>query len=41
MFVLTDEENAGAQATYRTAGGKPESAGVMLHWDWRGENRAG
>jgi hypothetical protein len=37
MFVLTDEDNAAAMATYRSAGGKPESAGVMFAWDWRGE----
>jgi ribosomal protein S18 acetylase RimI-like enzyme len=37
MFVLTDEDNAAGIATYRRAGGKPESAGVMFAWDWRGE----
>lgn len=37
MFVLTDEDNAAGMATYRRAGGKPESAGVMFTWDWRGE----
>jgi ribosomal protein S18 acetylase RimI-like enzyme len=37
MFVLTDEDNAAGAATYARAGGKPESAGVMFTWDWRGE----
>ena len=37
MFVLTDEDNAAAQATYRRAGGRPEPAGLMFHWDWRSE----
>jgi ribosomal protein S18 acetylase RimI-like enzyme len=37
MFVLTDEDNAAGMATYRRAGGKPESAGVMFTWDWRRE----
>lgn len=37
MFVLTDEDNAAGMATYRSAGGKPDSAGVMFTWDWRGE----
>ena len=36
MFVLTDEDNAAGQATYRGVGGKPESAGTLFHWDWRG-----
>ena len=35
MFVLTDEDNAAGQATYRKAGGKPEPAGVLFAWDWR------
>jgi ribosomal protein S18 acetylase RimI-like enzyme len=35
MFVLTDGDNAAALATYRRAGGEPESAGVMFHWDWQ------
>jgi ribosomal protein S18 acetylase RimI-like enzyme len=37
MFVLTDDENAAAHATYRAAGGEPEPAGVIFHWDWRGD----
>jgi ribosomal protein S18 acetylase RimI-like enzyme len=37
MSVLTDEDNAAGISTYRRAGGKPESAGVMFAWDWRGE----
>jgi len=39
MFVLTDEDTATAQATYRRAGDKPESAGVMFHWDWRTDDQ--
>jgi ribosomal protein S18 acetylase RimI-like enzyme len=35
MFVLTDHDNAAAHATYRRAGGEPEPAGVLFHWDWR------
>jgi len=35
MFVLTDEDNVPAIGTYRKAGGVPESAGIMFHWDWR------
>jgi len=35
MFVLTAEDNTAAHATYARAGGKPEPAGVMFHWDWR------
>lgn len=36
MFVLTNDDNAAGQATYRKAGGKPEPAGIMFTWDWRG-----
>jgi hypothetical protein len=34
MWVLTDDDNAAALATYRAAGGGtgPESAQVMLEW---------
>lgn len=35
MFVLTDEDNVAGRATYRKAGGKPEEAGLLFHWDWR------
>jgi ribosomal protein S18 acetylase RimI-like enzyme len=35
MFVLTDEDNVAGSATYRQAGGMPEPAGVLFHWDWR------
>lgn len=37
MFVLTDEDNVAGQATYRKAGGEPEPAGLLFHWDWRGD----
>jgi ribosomal protein S18 acetylase RimI-like enzyme len=36
LFVLTDEGNSAAIATYRRAGGSPTPAGVMFQWDWRG-----
>jgi ribosomal protein S18 acetylase RimI-like enzyme len=39
MFVLTDEDNVAGNATYRKAGGKPEPAGVLFHWDWRPRGR--
>jgi ribosomal protein S18 acetylase RimI-like enzyme len=39
MFVLTDEDNVAGNATYRKAGGKPEPAGVLFHWDWRRPER--
>jgi GNAT superfamily N-acetyltransferase len=39
MFVLTDEGNDAAHATYAKAGGKPQPAGVMFHWDWRAPGR--
>jgi ribosomal protein S18 acetylase RimI-like enzyme len=32
MWVLTDEHNAAALATYRRAGGVPEGEQVMLQW---------
>ena len=32
MFVLTDEDNAAARATYTKAGGEPEPAGIMFVW---------
>jgi ribosomal protein S18 acetylase RimI-like enzyme len=35
MFVLTDDGNAAANATYRRAGAKGVPAGVMFQWDWR------
>lgn len=37
MFVLTDDDNQGAHATYRKVGGEPEPAGIMFHWDWRAD----
>jgi ribosomal protein S18 acetylase RimI-like enzyme len=33
MWVLTDEDNAAAMATYRAAGGLPQPRSVMLVWD--------
>ncbi len=33
MWVLTDEENAAAMATYRGAGGRREPESVMFMWD--------
>jgi Acetyltransferases len=32
-FVLTDEANVAAMATYRAAGGRRESDSVMIAWD--------
>lgn len=32
MFVLTDEDNAAARATYTKAGGEAEPAGIMFVW---------
>lgn len=37
MFVLTDDDNQAARATYRRVGGEPEPAGIMFHWDWRAD----
>jgi ribosomal protein S18 acetylase RimI-like enzyme len=37
MFVLTDDDNVAALATYRSAGGGNSSPQVMLEWDLRGE----
>ena len=34
MFVLTDENNEAARATYKKAGGEAEPAGLMFTWDW-------
>lgn len=34
MFVLTDEANEAALATYRKAGGQREPDQVMFHWTW-------
>jgi ribosomal protein S18 acetylase RimI-like enzyme len=35
MFVLTEQDNEAAIATYRKAQGTAEPAGVMFTWDWR------
>ncbi len=37
MLVLTDDDNAAGRATYARAGGEPEPAGLLFHWDWRGD----
>jgi ribosomal protein S18 acetylase RimI-like enzyme len=37
MFVLCDEDNAAGMATYTGVGATAEPAGVMFHWDWRGQ----
>ena len=34
MFVLTDEANDAAMATYRKAGGRREPDQVMFYWPW-------
>ena len=34
MFVLTDETNHAAMATYRKAGGRREPDQVMFYWPW-------
>jgi ribosomal protein S18 acetylase RimI-like enzyme len=34
MFVLADDDNASAKATYAKAGGGPEPAGIMFVWDF-------
>jgi ribosomal protein S18 acetylase RimI-like enzyme len=34
MWVLTEDENLAALATYRRAGGSPDSANRMLVWEW-------
>jgi hypothetical protein len=35
MWVLTDEDNEAALATYRAAGSAEESTHVMLSWTFR------
>ena len=34
MWVLTDDDNAAALATYESAGGGSRSPQVMLEWKW-------
>jgi ribosomal protein S18 acetylase RimI-like enzyme len=34
MWVLTDDDNAAALATYETAGGRRTSSSRMLEWEW-------
>ncbi len=36
MFVLVDDDNAGARATYARAGGTETSRPVMIDWDLTG-----
>jgi ribosomal protein S18 acetylase RimI-like enzyme len=38
MFVLVDDDNAAALATYRSAGAGKASPQVMLDWDFRSSN---
>jgi ribosomal protein S18 acetylase RimI-like enzyme len=33
MFVLTDDDNVAARATYRSAGGREASRSLMLDWE--------
>jgi ribosomal protein S18 acetylase RimI-like enzyme len=35
MWVLTDDDNVAALATYRGAGAVKDSLNVMLEWDFR------
>lgn len=35
MFVLADDDNVAALATYRSSGGREASRNVMLDWDFR------
>ena len=39
MFVLTDEANDAALATYRKAGGRREPDQLMFYWDWSVDER--
>lgn len=34
MFVLTDDDNVAARATYRSAGGREASRSLMLDWEF-------
>jgi hypothetical protein len=34
MFVLTDDDNIAALATYEAGGGRVASRNVMLEWDF-------
>jgi ribosomal protein S18 acetylase RimI-like enzyme len=38
MWVLADQDNAAAIATYERAGGRRESTPVMLSWDFSGRD---
>jgi ribosomal protein S18 acetylase RimI-like enzyme len=35
MFVLTDDDNVAARATYRRAGGREVSRSLMVEWEFR------
>ena len=38
MWVLTDDDNEAALATYTSAGGGRRSPQVMLDWDWSAQS---
>jgi aminoglycoside 3-N-acetyltransferase I len=40
MFVLTDDDNAAARATYRRAGGREVSRSLMVDWEFAETQRA-
>ncbi len=41
MWVLTDDDNHAARATYSRAGGRTSSRQLMIDWDFRGPSTAG
>jgi ribosomal protein S18 acetylase RimI-like enzyme len=40
MWVLTDDDNAAARATYTAAGAAPPTSHVMLTWDFEMDGKA-